>query len=77
MEWVKERLLQFASDRLRIIVAELVDLLIVMVKDGRVEEFISAMPSKLHQEVARIVVSIIRSTLESVDQTPDTPDNRL
>lgn len=71
MNWIKDKILDFAIDRVENIVAGLIDLAIETVKDNRTEEFLMKIKNPLHKKIAILLIDVIRTTLESVDKTPD------
>lgn len=65
--WIKDKLLQFAIDRLRVLMLEGIDVAIEVVQDNRTKEFIESLQRPEHRMIMKLLLEIVEEVLKKFD----------
>ena len=65
--WIKDKLIQFAMSRLRILMLDGVDVAIEVIKDNRTQQFLDDIKRPEHKMIMKLLLEIVEDVLKKFD----------
>lgn len=65
--WIKDKLIQFAIDRLRQLMLDGIDVAIEVIRDNRTQEFLDSLQRAEHKMIMRLLLEIVEEVLVKFD----------